>query len=129
MWPDSNFSILVFLLVSFSWSICECQWSSCNNDTTYPYGGTYSKNLNRVMNDLFPNTSEGPGYITSSYGRSPNTVYGLLLCVGNITAEMCSDCSKKANKTVSEDCGNDIGGRVWMDDCFLRYDRIISSWF
>ncbi|GLJ22409.1 hypothetical protein SUGI_0421850 [Cryptomeria japonica] len=114
--------ILLFLLNS-CWFICECRWSNCNNGTTYLYGGAYSTNLKRVINDLLSNTSDTPEFAISSYGQSPNTVYGLLQCVGNISAEKCSECSKNAYKTVTEQCGNDIGGQVWMDDCFLRYDK------
>ncbi|XP_057841005.1 cysteine-rich repeat secretory protein 55 [Cryptomeria japonica] len=114
--------ILIFLLSS-CWVICECRWSNCNNETTYSYGDTYSRNLNQVINDLYPNTSDIPEFSTSSHDDYPNTVYGLLQCVGNISAEKCSDCWKNANITVSEHCGNAKGGRVWMDDCFLRYDN------
>ncbi|XP_059075946.1 cysteine-rich repeat secretory protein 38-like isoform X2 [Cryptomeria japonica] len=114
--------ILIFLLSS-CWFICECRWSSCNNETTYSYGGTYSRNLNQVINDLYRNTSDIPEFSTSSHGDYPDNVYGLLQCVGNISVENCSECSKNAYRTVSENCSNDIGGEAWMDDCFLRYDN------
>lgn len=118
---DSVLSSLIIL--SICWVICECRWVNCNNDTTYAYSGAYSTNLKQVINDLFVIKSDTPQFATSSHGQSPYTVYGLLQCVGNIKADKCSYCSKNAYKTVSEYCGNDIGGQVWMDDCFLRYDK------
>ncbi|KAH9302317.1 hypothetical protein KI387_013900, partial [Taxus chinensis] len=86
-------------------------------------GDTYSSNLNRVITDLVRNTPQNSGFNTSSDGQSPNQVYGLLQCIGNISADNCSTCSREANNSIHEVCANDIGGRVWLDDCFFRYDN------
>ncbi|KAH9302268.1 hypothetical protein KI387_013851, partial [Taxus chinensis] len=103
--------------------ICTYIASTCNNASTYTDGDTYSSNLNRVIADLVRNTPQNSGYNTSSDGQSPNQVYGLLQCIGNISAEYCSTCSREANNYIHEVCANDIGGQIWLDDCFLRYDN------
>ncbi|KAH9302298.1 hypothetical protein KI387_013881, partial [Taxus chinensis] len=86
-------------------------------------GSTYSSNLEQVITDLFRNTPKSSGFKTSTRGQSPNQVYGLLQCIGNISAEKCSACSRKANDSIHIVCESDKGGRVWMDYCFLRYDN------
>ncbi|KAH9302271.1 hypothetical protein KI387_013854, partial [Taxus chinensis] len=116
------FLILLFLM-GFTSVICTRIASTCNEGSTYTDGDTYSSNLNRVIADLVRNTPHNSGFNTSSHGQSPNQVYGLLQCIGNISAENCSTCSREANNSIHEVCDNDIGGRVWLDDCFFPYDN------
>ncbi|GLJ21235.1 hypothetical protein SUGI_0389360 [Cryptomeria japonica] len=94
---------------------------TCNNASTYTEWSTYSQNLNTVIDDLSRNAVQG--FNTSSSGQSPDTVYGLLQCFGNASVAKCSDCSRQANDVALRNCGNDIGVKVWMDECFLRYDN------
>ncbi|XP_057841014.2 cysteine-rich receptor-like protein kinase 10 [Cryptomeria japonica] len=120
---SSYFYILLLFVMNFSPVISVYRWSKCNNDSTFTDGSTYSTNLNRVMNDLFTNTSLSSGFNTTSFGQTPNKVYGLLQCIGNVSTEKCSDCAQQGNNSLKELCANDIGGSVLMDDCFLRYDN------
>ncbi|KAH9302291.1 hypothetical protein KI387_013874, partial [Taxus chinensis] len=121
---NSYFSVLLSLfLMSFPSVISEYRNAACNNASTYTQGSTYSANLDGVITDLFRNTPQSSGFNTSTRGQSPNQVYGLLQCIGNISAEKCATCSVEANNSLHEVCDGDIGGRVWMDYCFLRYDN------
>ncbi|XP_057848287.2 cysteine-rich receptor-like protein kinase 10 [Cryptomeria japonica] len=113
---------LLFLMILPS-VICDYRWSVCNNASTYTEGSTYSTNLDRVINDLSRNAPLSSGFNTSSRGQSPNKAYGLLQCIGNVSAARCSNCSVQVNNITQELCANDIGARVWMDDCFMRYDN------
>eukprot|EP00253_Pinus_taeda_P022372 PITA_22372 len=74
------------------------------------------------MGDLVKKAPQ-TGFNTSFYGKSPNRIYGLLQCQGNISKQDCSICSQQANDSVIKLCGNEVGGRVWMDNCFLRYEK------
>eukprot|EP00253_Pinus_taeda_P021262 PITA_21262 len=74
------------------------------------------------MGDLVKKAPQ-TGFNTSFYGKSPNRIYGLLQCQGNISKQDCSNCSQQANDSVIQLCGNEVGGRVWMDNCFLRYEK------
>jgi serine/threonine protein kinase len=40
-----------------------------------------------------------------------------------MSQQHCSTCSKLANDSVRQLCGNATGGRVWLGHCFLRYDN------
>ncbi|KAH9327233.1 hypothetical protein KI387_007411 [Taxus chinensis] len=119
------FSILLLLFLSsaFPSYTFEYRWSTCNKALTYTQGSTYSSNLDLLITDLLRNTPQSSGFNTSNRGQSSNKVYGLLQCIGNISAEKCSACSQEANKTLHKECANNVGGRVWMDYCFLRYDN------
>eukprot|EP01018_Ginkgo_biloba_P036203 Gb_02277 [translate_table: standard] len=95
--------------------------SICNNNT-YASGRKFASNLNRLLEDLVQKTSE-TGFNTSSYGESPNKVYGLLQCRGDASQQQCYNCSLEAKTSVKEICANRIGGRVWLEMCFVRYEK------
>lgn len=116
----------LLLISSFPSVISKLRWCTCNNTITYADGSTFSSNLNRVMDDLVKNAPQ-TGFNTSSHGQSPNRIYGLLQCTGNISRQDCSICSQRASDFVRKLCASDIAGQVWLDNCFLRYDN--SSFF
>ncbi|XP_057848281.2 cysteine-rich repeat secretory protein 55 isoform X2 [Cryptomeria japonica] len=111
------------LLMIFPTAICDYRWSTCNNASTYTDGSTYSSNLKKVIKDLVRNTPQSSGFNTTTHGQSANKVYGLLQCIGNKSTEKCSNCLRDANNALQELCGNEIGGQVWMDYCYLHYDN------
>uniref|UniRef100_A0A0C9S6I8 TSA: Wollemia nobilis Ref_Wollemi_Transcript_14780_2565 transcribed RNA sequence n=1 Tax=Wollemia nobilis TaxID=56998 RepID=A0A0C9S6I8_9CONI len=122
---NPNYFIFHFgLLIGmrFAFVVAEYRSSTCENATTYADGSTYSTNLNHVMDSLLSNVKQ-IGYNTSSYGQPPNKVYGLLQCFGNISADNCLSCSRQAKSLLLTICGNGIGGMLWMDYCFLRYEN------
>eukprot|EP00253_Pinus_taeda_P024153 PITA_24153 len=114
--------IALLVITSFPTVISQVSSSKCNNASTYADGSTFSSNLNTLMGDLVKDTPH-TGFNTSFYGKSPNRIYGLLQCTGNISLEDCSICSQQAYDNVLQLCGNDVGGRVWLDSCFLRYEN------
>jgi hypothetical protein len=74
----------LLFITSFPSVTSEVSSYTCNNASTYADGSTFSSNLNRVMGDLVKNAPQ-TGFNTSSYGQSPNRIYGLLQCIGNIS--------------------------------------------
>ncbi|GLJ19733.1 hypothetical protein SUGI_0357390 [Cryptomeria japonica] len=109
--------------MNFTSALCGYVWHKCDNSSAFTNGSIYFTNLNLVINDLVLNAPQNSGFNTSSYGQFPNKVYGLLQCTGNITAVRCSNCALKANSSIQVRCANYIGGRIWLDDCFLRYNN------
>ncbi|GLJ27620.1 hypothetical protein SUGI_0541910 [Cryptomeria japonica] len=67
------------------------------------------------MNDLYLNAPKNPGFNTSSHGQSRSKAYGLLQCIGTISAD------RYSNKTLHDLCPNDIGRKIWLDGCFMHY--------
>jgi len=113
----------LLFISSFPSIISELRTYTCSNASTSADGSTFSSNLDRVMGDLVKNAPQ-TGFNTSLYGQSPNRIYGLLQCIGNnISQKDCSMCSQQANDSVQQLCGNNIGGQVLMDNCFLRYEN------
>eukprot|EP01018_Ginkgo_biloba_P036590 Gb_35041 [translate_table: standard] len=121
--------VITYLLVG----MCKAEITVCNNATIHANSSTFVSNLNRVLDDLVETTSE-TGYNSSSHGRSPNAVYGLLQCRGDLSQHECYNCSQHAKMSIRQSCRNDIGGRGWFifngtesdkDEykCYLRYEN------
>eukprot|EP01018_Ginkgo_biloba_P036586 Gb_16373 [translate_table: standard] len=96
--------------------------SSCKPDTNYANNSKFVSNLNRVLDALVQNTSE-TGFNTTSYGQSVDKVYVILQCRGDISPSECYNCSQEANAYVRQNCRNDLGGLVWLDLCYLRFEN------
>eukprot|EP01018_Ginkgo_biloba_P005564 Gb_32547 [translate_table: standard] len=95
------------------------------NPETYANGSVYESNLNGLLDNLVDNTSQ-MGFNASSYGESPDKVYGLLQCRGDGSHEDCFDCSVDARKSVLTKCPNAVGGRLFFEMCFLRFEKSVN---
>lgn len=119
---QSNF-LICLLFISFPFGISDLRTSDCKNGTGYAHGSRYESNLNRVMYDLANNAAK-TGFNTSWHGENAEEkVYGLVQCRNDTSPQECSSCAQEATITLQQLCENDIGGRVWFDVCFLRYDN------
>eukprot|EP00253_Pinus_taeda_P028812 PITA_28812 len=115
--------LICLLFISFPLGFSELRASDCTNDTGYAHGSRYERNLNTVMHDLVKNV-EKTGFNTSWHGdNAEEKVYGLVQCRDDTSTQECSSCAQEASITIQHLCENDIGGRVWFDVCFLRYDN------
>eukprot|EP01018_Ginkgo_biloba_P036655 Gb_17910 [translate_table: standard] len=92
----------------------------CHKHVLFADDSVFSGNLNTVLDNLVHNASL-LGFGTSSHGERLDKVYGLLECRGDISQNECYNCTKEAIITVRNDCGNGVGGQVWLDKCSLRY--------
>ncbi|KAJ3670473.1 hypothetical protein LUZ60_010797 [Juncus effusus] len=52
---------------------------------------------------------------------SPNQVWGLILCRGDVTSTSCENCIKSMLKNVSSYCSNKTDAVIWFDYCLIRY--------
>eukprot|EP01018_Ginkgo_biloba_P036600 Gb_13105 [translate_table: standard] len=74
----------------------------CNNATKYANSSKFVSNLNIVLDELVRKTSE-TGFNTSSYGQSPNRVYGVLQCRGDASQQDCYNCSRDAKLNIQQE--------------------------
>ncbi|XP_071904754.1 cysteine-rich receptor-like protein kinase 25 [Coffea arabica] len=106
----------------------------CEN-TTYnpnsPTGSIYRTNLNFVLDTLSSTASrtDTNGFYNFSTGNDPsNKVYGLFLCRGDLSADVCKECVASASTRVFQECPNRTAAIVWYDECLLRFsDQTIFS--
>ncbi|XP_059661587.1 cysteine-rich receptor-like protein kinase 10 isoform X2 [Cornus florida] len=101
----------------------------CSNTTTNTtLNNTYQANLNLLLSTL-SNASTVNRFYNSSAGHDPpNIAYGLFVCHGDATPEMCQDCVANAKRDIVQMCPNEEIAQIWKDECLLRYsNRYIFS--
>ena len=94
---------------------------NCSDNGNYTSNSTYKANLNRVLYSLSSNTEINYGFYNFSYGKSPDQVYSIGLCRGDVNPDICLSCLKNATNLLTLLCPTQkeaIGG---FDYCLLRY--------
>ncbi|XP_059661379.1 cysteine-rich receptor-like protein kinase 10 isoform X3 [Cornus florida] len=104
----------------------------CPNTTTYSttLNTTFHSNLNLLLSNFSTNaTTPNNGFYNTTAGRSPNAVYGLFLCRGDVATDKCHTCVRDASQEILQLCANRTEATVWYDECLLRYSHrnIFSS--
>ncbi|XP_027172274.1 cysteine-rich receptor-like protein kinase 25 [Coffea eugenioides] len=103
--------------------------SYCANTTYEPNsisGRIYSNNLYSVLDALSSNAfrTDTGGFYNISTGNDPsNTVYGLFLCRGDVSTDVCGQCVAIAAVKVIEECPYHEDAIVWYEECFLRFSN------
>ncbi|KAL9268029.1 Cysteine-rich receptor-like protein, partial [Drosera capensis] len=111
---------MIFTTISLSPSYLDS--SNCNTNTTTT-SSTYLKNLNTVFSYLVSNATLHEGFYTASSGgiNSNSTVYGLLLCRGDLSSADCQTCVRTAVEFLSKNCSRRKEALVWYDLCMVRF--------
>ncbi|CAL5043479.1 unnamed protein product [Urochloa decumbens] len=89
---------------------------------SYTANGTFQRNLDLLAAALPGNTSSTPaGFATASVGTSPDQVYALALCRGDLNASSCSACVAAAFPDAEKACPGNKGVSMYEDACLLRF--------
>ena len=138
----SKVNFVVHCLISILFIISEAApnfRSWCPDGYNFTPNSTYQSNLNHLLSFLSSNASREGGFYNTTVGQnSPNKIYGLFLCRGDVTTDVCKDCVATAAKVVVQQyCPTGIKAVIWYDECMLRYsnesffsilsDRILNS--
>ncbi|XP_050288737.1 cysteine-rich receptor-like protein kinase 25 isoform X1 [Quercus robur] len=95
----------------------------CAN-TTFSPNSIYQSNLNSLLSSLSSNVTQNlEFYNTTSGQNTPNPVYGLFLCRGDVTPQLCQECVAAAVKEVTKKCSREKVAVIWYDECMIRYSN------
>jgi len=126
---------LSIFLLSFA-ALTEAQetyyvYHECSNTTTFERNSPYQANLNILLSSLAANATRNDinGFYNASTGHDVYEVYGLFLCRGDVSVEVCQECVNRATNDVVQRCPIQKEAIIWYDQCFLRYsnNNIFSS--
>ncbi|XP_012454408.2 cysteine-rich receptor-like protein kinase 10 isoform X1 [Gossypium raimondii] len=67
--------------------------------------------------------TRGDGFYNTTAGRSPDMVYGLFHCRGDLSTSDCQACVTFATTDISQRCPNQTTAVAWYDECLLRYSN------
>ncbi|CAL4940313.1 unnamed protein product [Urochloa decumbens] len=99
----------------------------CGNAGNYTVNGTYQSNLASLVATLPANTSSSPQlFANATAGQSPDAVYALALCRGDITSSNltgCAACVKNSFAYAQKMCPYAKAASVYDDDCLLGFSN------
>ncbi|KAH8493482.1 hypothetical protein H0E87_020292, partial [Populus deltoides] len=97
----------------------------CPNTTTFVRNSPYQANLNILLSSLAGNATRNDinGFYNASTGNDVYEVYGLFLCRGDVSVEVCQECVNRATNDVVQRCPIQKEAIIWYDQCFLRYSN------
>ncbi|MBA0878868.1 hypothetical protein Goshw_013451 [Gossypium schwendimanii] len=120
--------LLLVLVLSLLIPAIEAQkptywYHDCPNNTTFTVNSTYQANRKTDLSSLSSNSTHGDGFYNTTAGRSPDMVYGLFLCRGDLSTSVCQACVTFATTDISQLCPNQTTAVVWYDECLLQYSN------
>lgn len=97
----------------------------CPNTTTFTRNSTYLTNLRAVLSSLSsPNAAYASRFDNATAGDDNNNrVYGVFLCRGDVSAEICRDCVAFAANETLHRCPREKETVIWYDECMVRYSN------
>ncbi|KAK8292786.1 hypothetical protein V6Z11_D06G142700 [Gossypium hirsutum] len=103
---------------SFLYKLCY------DKDTTSTTNSTYGTNLNLLLSFLTSNANRIDGFYNTTVGQQPpDRIYGLFLCRGDVTPDVCRDCVAAAARNATSLCPVEKNSLIWYDKCMLRYSN------
>ncbi|KAJ8770264.1 hypothetical protein K2173_012706 [Erythroxylum novogranatense] len=90
----------------------------------YTPGSPYESNVNSLLTSLV-NSATFTTYnnFTIKSSSSPDILYGLFQCRGDLTAGPCASCVARAVSQLGTICLDAAGGAVQLDGCLVKYDN------
>ncbi|XP_035544319.1 cysteine-rich receptor-like protein kinase 10 isoform X2 [Juglans regia] len=95
----------------------------CAN-ATFSQNSLYNSSLNSLLSSLSSNVTRNiEFYNTTSGQNTSDPVYGLFLCRGDVTSQMCRACVAAATKELAAKCSREKIAVIWYDECMIRYSN------
>ncbi|CAK9187048.1 unnamed protein product [Ilex paraguariensis] len=92
----------------------------CSNSENFTAKGSYGKNLNKLIGDLYFKTPQ-TGFGLDSVGQYHDRTYGLSLCRGDVSSKDCKACIGEAGSEIQKSCPDNKRAIIWYDNCLLKY--------
>ncbi|GKV19284.1 hypothetical protein SLEP1_g29571 [Rubroshorea leprosula] len=118
----------VFLLLSVLTLVCaqdyDYLYHFCYNSSSLAGNSTYRANLYHLFSSLLnASKSTSDGFYNTTAGQDPNTVYGIFLCRGDVSTEICQNCVASAANDVAQLCPTGYEAVIWYGRCIVRYSN------
>ncbi|KAK2654119.1 hypothetical protein Ddye_013975 [Dipteronia dyeriana] len=123
-------NLLLFLFSYMLLSISLTTGQRCYNTGNFTTNSTYAKNRNLMLASLASNVTINGGFYNTTIGQDPDKVYGLAVCRGDSTSEVCNKCVNTTIQDIIGNCPNQKEVLSWGGDppCIIRYaDHSISG--
>jgi len=116
----SLFDRTALLAVSQNYTVA---WPYCSTTGNYTVASSYQVNLVKLMADLQAGAIDNRGFNVSMAGKSPDTVFGLIMCYADRTWDQCQNCVRASTAGVQQTCPFSREMKACYDACVLRYSN------
>ncbi|XP_011625611.2 cysteine-rich receptor-like protein kinase 10 isoform X1 [Amborella trichopoda] len=93
----------------------------CLGTTNYTSNSQYEQNLNQLLQSLQANVPVSGGFNSTTLGTSPDQVFGLGLCRGDVKTTECTKCISNSTSEILRLCPGSKEAIAWYDTCIVRY--------
>ncbi|KAK4258895.1 hypothetical protein QN277_005292 [Acacia crassicarpa] len=114
--PPSDFS----LQESESPSLAD--WNCSTTKANYTANDPYLNNLRNIFEDL-SKSSNITIFHSTMVGNKSNTIYGLFMCRGDVSLQLCNECVNEGIWRLNISCSSSKEAIIWYDMCMLRYSN------
>ncbi|KAF8391477.1 hypothetical protein HHK36_023782 [Tetracentron sinense] len=83
----------------------------------------FERNLNLLLLESIYNEGWDSGFYKNTEGEDPDRVYGLFLCRGDVSFDVCQNCTKDATQNIVKQCPGQKSAIIWYDECLIRYSN------
>ncbi|GAB4826706.1 hypothetical protein Ancab_039995 [Ancistrocladus abbreviatus] len=101
--------------------------NSCPSTTaTFAANSLYQTTLNNLLSSLSSNATQPNGFYNATAGGSggAETIYGMFLCRGDDSTDICKACVNIALSDLTEKyCPMRKEAIIWFDECMVRYSN------
>jgi hypothetical protein len=118
-------SVLTFLFLNlvtqaaaqtYLYHVCE--------NSTVAQNSIYTFNIKSLLSSLSSNATGNVEFHNTTAGQTTsNPVYGLFLCRGDVTADVCRRCVANATQELATKCSREKVAVIWYDECMVRYSN------
>ncbi|KAM1813183.1 hypothetical protein ACFX11_027021 [Malus domestica] len=103
----------------------------CPNNTTFTPtdafesdSDSFQQNLRQLLQSLSSNATRNTGFYTATAGRnSTEKAYGMFLCRGDVSTNVCKECVGDAIMDAPQRCPDGKEVIIWYDECMVRYSN------
>ncbi|KAK7364262.1 hypothetical protein VNO80_12791 [Phaseolus coccineus] len=123
----ASYKILIFILANFlNFAISEPQdysplYQYCSSEQTID-NTSLQVYVKKLLNNLSSISSGHTQYNTNFSCANPSdSIYGLFMCRGDTSPDLCQQCVQSAKNKLSSECSLSKESVTWYEECMVRY--------
>ncbi|KAI9112379.1 hypothetical protein K1719_016576 [Acacia pycnantha] len=122
------FLLIFFLIISF---LCSATiearptylYHNCSTvGKTFSANNTFRSHRTTLLSSLA--SANASFQNTTIPGGGSDTIYGLYMCRGDVSLQVCNQCVVNATQRLPSECPYSKEAVIWYDECMLRYSNI-----
>ncbi|KAI9076989.1 hypothetical protein K1719_041065 [Acacia pycnantha] len=119
------FFLLFFFLLRFLFSESQTTflYNACSSTKTFTANSSFQSDLTTLLSSLASANTDFYNTTVAAGGGGEDTIYGLFMCRGDVTLQVCRQCVGTAVQRVPSMCGFSKEAIIWYDECLLRYSN------